>query len=749
MDAASLQRLRSNLSMADEEALVALANRGLYRRALKDLEQYTQLSIEETNHALLVRGPGWCVTMPPEGPAAAKDDSGATGVTRFIVAATIYLREHWLADQTDQPSDVEPAESKSHSAPVTTEIDASTSPVAEVSPAEPKADSRLDEVKQLLVQASIDDLTRWSGKGVFLQATARLKSITDYRILYAPTLAIDFTSEAKRVLLMTDRPELNLKRLLAQFKTTAAKSELAFWVTLAVLVLKREAGEDLSNVNVLESDITEAIREDRLRVAARCQKLLASATISGLAHPSTRMVERFETCAVAAEAARFPRLARLINSIASDIQLQIQRSAAADPQRMIERVLTAQAIVQAAALPDNAERAELFGRSRSQYLPSGPVDMHGLGAYGWRADSGFEGVTGIFWDQANQRFLTASQSRGEGQDRAFTLQSAYEAGLGWTGSQSLRNHCRQHLRLEDTKLNWEGRLSSTSNCSVTVMARTNVEEIDFGKRLADSWTMVTEQARRVQPLGLRIASSSDALVILKPEQWGNRWFDELEQQFVWELVDRAGQVLQVRVPWNDLEETSIEFLETIKPERENLWGLLGRITVKQSRLSVYPLTLLSTGAHQGDTVLCPHFDQNRLQSRNQQLLEQLRTKHGRARSVQVRMADAEEDPLASVDLRSVPKAVRDLLTQVERLTHGAIETGAVQMNELAIEQIKEAQRLSASLGLQVLEQSLATIVSKQSLEVPSEKSGQAAAILQAAYVVRLAGQAAANLCLHG
>ena len=96
MDTVSQHRLQQNLAAASEDALVALSNRGLYRRALKDLEQNPTITIEESDKALLVHGPGWCVTMPPEGPAAARDDSGATGVTRFVLAATIYLQQNWL-----------------------------------------------------------------------------------------------------------------------------------------------------------------------------------------------------------------------------------------------------------------------------------------------------------------------------------------------------------------------------------------------------------------------------------------------------------------------------------------------------------------------------------------------------------------------------------------------------------------------------------------------------------------------------
>lgn len=747
MDNAARERLRLNLSMADDEALVALANRGLLRRAQKDLEQDTQLTIEESDDALLVRGPGWCVTMPPEGPATARDDSGATGVTRFILAATIYLREHWSIPTdssaiTREVKSEENDESGQHSA-LRVHDTAHDSAIGTDAP------SSIDAAVDLLVGASIDELVKWSGKGVFLQATARLNSLTGVVIQQSPMLTIDFVGDSTRVLLMSDRPERTMKRLLDQFKTTAAKSELAFWVVLAVLVLKRRAGEDLSNIHVLESDITQAIRDDRLRLAQRCQKLLSSATVSGLAHPSSRLIERFETLAVGAEAARFPRLARLLNSIASDIQLQIQRSAAADPQRIVERVLMARALCKAALMPVNSERAELYGRSRSHYLPGGNVEVDGLGAYAWRADSGYEGVTAIFWDQAGQRFLTASQARGESQDRSFSLALAYELGLGWTGSQSLKSHCRQRLRIEDTKLNWDGRLSSSASCSVANIGTTNVEQINFGDRLMTEWTVLTERGRQLQPLGLRVPSSRDALFVIKPTEWGRRWFDELAQEFVWDLFDRSVQLLQVRVPWNELEESSIEFLETIKPERENLWGLLGRINIQQSRLSIYPLSLLLTGGSKGDTVLCPHFDQDRLESRNKWLLERLRAKYGRGRNVQTKIAEIDDEDL-SINLQAIPKTVRDLLTDIQAVLHGAIEAGAVQLNELTMDQLRASQHLAASLGLRTLESSIKELLFIQQATVQSGRDTNmalAGSVLDAAYATQLAARAAASLCL--
>ena len=74
-------RLRRILATFDEAGLVALSNKGLVRRAQKDLEA-GGLKHEETDAAVVVRGPGWVVTMPPDGPAHAADDTKASGVTR-------------------------------------------------------------------------------------------------------------------------------------------------------------------------------------------------------------------------------------------------------------------------------------------------------------------------------------------------------------------------------------------------------------------------------------------------------------------------------------------------------------------------------------------------------------------------------------------------------------------------------------------------------------------------------------------
>jgi len=116
------------------------------RRAVKDLQQIELFRVEETEESVLVHGDGWTVTMPPEGPVAAADDTPATGVTRQIIAATLFLRDHWASDDS---GDVDAEESTS---PIAIEDEASTYSTDEA------FEQRLDEAVKVLVAASTDEL---------------------------------------------------------------------------------------------------------------------------------------------------------------------------------------------------------------------------------------------------------------------------------------------------------------------------------------------------------------------------------------------------------------------------------------------------------------------------------------------------------------------------------------------------------------------------------------------------------------
>jgi hypothetical protein len=683
VDPEDLARLTRNLRAATDEALVALANRGLVRRAAKDVESES-LRVEVTDAAVLVHGVSWTVTMPPDGPAAATDNTPATGVTRQILAATMHLRDRWLtAQSTPAPAADEPA---------------NTDGVAEA----------IRQARECLIEAPSSELFKWAGKTPVLEASASLDSLGAATISDAPLLKVEFAAAGVSVVLMTDQPAKTLRKLLDQFKTTSNKSEQARWVMIAVLAIKRAAGKSTVVDREDGATLSEAVRGDRRRIAWRSVKLLRAIAASGIAHPSSRIVERLHTASVAAEAARHPRLARLLHSIASDAELQIARNAGADPNRMVQRMVVAHALAEATARPENAERSDLFGRPRTLYSPAGDLELCGLGAHGWRTASGYEGLTTVFWDLQGKQFLTATAARGEGQDRTFTLRSAYESGLGWSGGAAVETMCRRNLRLTGAKVNIEGRLSLAESCRAAVGELVNPNEIDFGDRAIADWQDLARVLRDSQPLGLRVPDTRAALVVVRPAQWGQRWFDELDQSFVWQIHDAAGSPAEIRVPWTEVTEASVLFLESILVERDRPTAILGRIEVRSVAIHIYPLSVFTSGTPRGDLVLCPQFDQFRIRSRNEALLTRLREKYQRFQKVQTRIGDEgdeenEGDIGTQTGLRPIFGA---LIDDVETILGAALETGATRLSEDAAATLAKARERFSNQGLEPMAQSL-------------------------------------------
>ena len=218
MNADDRDRLRRILATFDEAGLVALANKGLVRRAQKDLEA-GGLEHEETDTALVVRGPGWVVTMPPDGPAHADDDTKASGVTRQILAATIYLRDRWAAQENDERG---------------TRNDESAAP----------SDHHSEEA---LLALELDHLEKWAGKTVVREALADVRRGVEIEVETHAILTIRFIREEVEARLLPVAGKKSARALLDEMLTTAPKSLHKRWVVAAVLAFQQSRGRVLEH----------------------------------------------------------------------------------------------------------------------------------------------------------------------------------------------------------------------------------------------------------------------------------------------------------------------------------------------------------------------------------------------------------------------------------------------------------------------------------------------------------------------
>jgi hypothetical protein len=101
---------RADLLALTEGALVSLTNRGLYKRAAKEVAAGTGPSVAEDAHAVRGAFPdGVVCTLPPGGLDAADCTCGAVGACRHVVAVVLAYQAT-ASDGTDEFEDWSPAE---------------------------------------------------------------------------------------------------------------------------------------------------------------------------------------------------------------------------------------------------------------------------------------------------------------------------------------------------------------------------------------------------------------------------------------------------------------------------------------------------------------------------------------------------------------------------------------------------------------------------------------------------------------
>ncbi|HNG96586.1 MAG TPA: SWIM zinc finger domain-containing protein, partial [Acidobacteriota bacterium] len=158
--------LQSHLAAFDDAAFEALANKGLVRRARKDLQSGVRPDVvADTEQELVLRIAETTVTLTEQGPQKARCTCPAVDICRHILMACF-----WVKDSPVPTPEVTPAQPEPVEPPATITNEATSDDFALAT-------------DQLLV-VSLEALTRWAGKTVLKQARSALLSSPKLKVSY-------------------------------------------------------------------------------------------------------------------------------------------------------------------------------------------------------------------------------------------------------------------------------------------------------------------------------------------------------------------------------------------------------------------------------------------------------------------------------------------------------------------------------------------------------------------------------------
>ncbi|MDL5034051.1 hypothetical protein QRD43_19285 [Pelomonas sp. APW6] len=600
-------RLQEQLARYDDEGFAALANRGLLRRAQKDLERLTVHVSEDADTQVVVTVGEQHITFDERGPAKARCDCPASGVCQHILAAALGLRQLAEAGAGAAPS--VPADRPA------TGPDAAPSaepPQAGEPPVDPLA-----PLREALLAISPAALLRHAGKAGYRWAWQCVQDHDD-----TSWLRIGGSSH---LVLTLQQPRLTLRYMgggLEQLIADVALARIEKYQVAAVLAFQRAHGQALTPPEPAAAPRTQAldlgmdhalaatgaaslpVTRERLRLSAR--RLFADAVELGLSHLSAGMQERFTTLAVWAQGAEYPSLALLLRRLADHVELLLERAGGADEHRLLDELTLAHALVDAlgAAAAQDLTPARLLGRARTRYDETGTLEVLGLGARPWRAASGYVGLTMLLWSP-QEGFLSCTDARPESL-RGFDPVARYHAPGPWTGLGAPQRATGQRLALLGAQLNEARRLSARESTHVTMLPPQAEAWSAEGLEPWTDWAALAASRQAGRSL-LDRPGPMEEWAFLQPDRIGPCRFDDHRQTLLWPLWDAGGRELVAELPYDRFNAPALAHLEAL-PAGSVTDGLIVVAQVRSlgGRLRAEPLSLIRPGQAQPVSTL--HFD---------------------------------------------------------------------------------------------------------------------------------------------
>jgi hypothetical protein len=659
------------LAHFDDEAFAALANRGLLRRARKDLESL-QPTIENDSAAALVVGVGpHKVSFDARGPAQAKCSCPAGGVCQHILSAAIWL-------PTQASSDASEA-------------------VVEVVP-EPSIDT-LGALHEALMRFSAAELSKHSGKSGYQWAWQFVQDLD--------TDAVRLSGERHPVIAFT-RPAMTFRYLGGDLENLLVDSDVSRiekYRVAAVLAYQRANGAvltapgvgqgaraaelDLGKDHALAGSGNQAQGESRRRLRSATRELLVQSVSLGLAHLSQGIAERYATLAVWAQGAEYYRLALLLRRLADHVDLLLERAGGADEHRLLDETAITFALVAALDVADarGLAPAHLVGRARSRYESSGALELIGLGALPWRSGSGYIGLTMLFWSPAAKEFFACTDARPESQ-RGFNPIARYTAIGPWQGLGAPSQASGRRVLLTGAQANSRGQLSAAESTNATL------QPLDATTPLArllapySRWSdLIDERARQRRSLLAEPRPMRD-WVVLQPASFAAPRFDAARQTLVWPLLDGEQNRLEAEIAYSDFGQHAIERIEgfTTRPPAPGTL-LVGRVRDDGAGLHVEPLSLISTTS----AVDVLHFDK----ATEPGLLDKLRQSFSKPAAGAV-----ETENVPTFALPSALASLRHWLqNQAERGVSASLQASVAQALRTRLENLRGAGFGAFAVGI--------------------------------------------------
>ncbi len=518
------------VALGTEDYLIRYANKGLYNRALKDMEKGVSVHYDFTeNEVICTLSDGTICKLTDSIESFACSCPSDKICKHVLIGILDYQRfmgsQDGAASANEQVAAAKPEESS---------LANDEAPVLDFS---------------WLVKREIGELVSPFSTSRVEEAAFRLRYVEELEVREGSLLVVQMQRSGIEVA-FTDTPEVD-RALCAVSGTDGEMYKLE-----ALLRYRASKGMNDSDALAAKLSPTEFPPETLGEFRDSIGELLRN----GLARLPHSFADRFELLAIAARSSGLPNLEREARGIHGELELFFARHVRFSGRVLLSRLSRASLMLDALEREIGpARRAQLAGRFRDKYYTVPRLDLYALGAEPWETRSGYRGITYYFYCGEDGGMYTYSQARPAYYEGAeFDFSRNYRERSPWKPDLLMKDASSSMLSFRAVKVSSEGRLSSGGSPALTLPERPAVESFDFGKLRVSSFAELASEPVQVGLFG----GLPRRFKLLKAAGIEGSVYDRISQALKFTVVDAAGERLELILPYHADWSTAITRLES-------------------------------------------------------------------------------------------------------------------------------------------------------------------------------------------
>lgn len=543
--------LKNIISNADDDYLIGLTNKGILKRAYKDLDE-AEISAEYFESTVEVTvADQKCTIISPLGDS--KCTCPSRSICRHIITSILWLKNNLLDSESETDKVSEP------------EIHAVIS----------------DEFKKELSEYPLK-LIQNAMKKQYLSAfianarKGKLPKIEE-------TSIISGNIEKDNITVKLIHP-LEYSTCSCHSKELCKhKAAIIFtWQLAHNIISLDEFSENSEELSIDISSVHNAAKE--------VENFLSDILSNGLVRISDDIYEYAEFMAVMCHNAKLANLERSMREIGNRLRGYIMRSPEFNSQtlfiKLIESLILARKIL---ITNDEKKLVSYMGEFKETYMISDTLDLIPLVVREFSSAAGYAGEIYYFLNKNTDdenRFLTYSNIRPTFYEtNRRTVQ--YSAPWGLAGS--ISEIMYSELRLENPKLS-NRKISSSNETKAEIIGKVNLNQKAVLNNIYDDFKQMIEET-----FGGNTDTSQETLVLLSFENCVDSVTDEINQTHSIIIEDYLGQRLTMRVKYKnsikDFFDNMIKIGEIMKADTEKQYTIFANVYIENGVCFLYPIAI--------------------------------------------------------------------------------------------------------------------------------------------------------------